>query len=86
MARRCRAGCECHGPAPVKAIFTRANDHGTFDSVGMANRMLRKVGPRWKTAARAFANGRAVRCELFYTDNVYRHADRVEILPAALRG
>ena len=49
----------------MKAILTRQNPDGTFDEVGMNNRMLIETKRALVQTAQAFGNGRKVRVEYF---------------------
>ena len=64
----------------MKAIVTRQNNDGTFDSVGMNNRIV--LGPyknlqTIKILAFQFAGSRAYRIELYNTDNLFGEPHRV---------
>ena len=64
----------------MKAIVTRQNNDGTFDSVGMDNRIV--LGPHKnlqtiKILAFQFAGSRAYRIELYYGDSILGEPARV---------
>ena len=65
----------------MKAIITRARPDGSFDEVGMSNRMIsRGSNRRLRQVARAFASGSSVRIEFFQGDNIYGKPFKTEIL------
>lgn len=58
----------------MKVIVTRENNKGTFDEVGMNNRMIidwLKSESHIIKHAREFSNGKKVKLEYFHDDNVY---------------
>lgn len=58
----------------MKVILTRQNNDGTYDEVGMNNRMLisdLKADRAIDRHARAFGRGRKVRLEYFTDSNFY---------------
>lgn len=67
----------------MKAIVTRANADGTFDSVGMSNRTVVSAAGMIGLCrdARAFAGRNAVRLEVFSGDRIYGDPSETITLP-----
>ena len=69
----------------MKVIVTRANEDGSFDEVGMNNRMVvsdLKTENGIKNRAAKFAQGKKHRLEFFYTNFYQEDADKTIIIPA----
>lgn len=59
----------------IAIIVTRQNTNGTYDNVGMGNRAMfnhyKTVRGAIKYGAKAFANGKPFRVEVYPSGNVY---------------